>query len=403
MTSQPQHRQKSLRSNWRLDPEVAFLNHGSFGACPQAVLDVQTEVRNRMEREPADFFIRKLPGLLAEAREALGRFLGADSDDLAYVPNVTVAVNSVLQSLEFSEGDEILVTNHAYNACRNVVDYVAQRSGSKVVEVTIPFPLASEQVMLESIISAVGPRTRLAMLDHVTSPTGLVCPINELVDLLRARDVTVLVDGAHAPGMLELDLRSLDADFYAGNCHKWMCAPKGAGFLHVSPELRERTRPAIISHAANADVSEVERFRLAFEWTGTRDPTPWLSVPAAISVVGGMLAGGWDEVMLHNRTLALEGRALVASALGVALPCPDTMIGSLATLEVPHSDRLPPPAHGSALALDPLQEALFRDFKVEVPVLGSPAAEGRLIRISAQLYNERRDYERLAEGLTALL
>jgi len=392
-----------LRAHWRLDPEVAFLNHGSFGACPQAVLDVQSELRDRMEREPADFFIRQLPALLAEAREALGLFLGADADDLVYVPNVTVAINAVLQSGEFAPGDELLVTNHAYNACRNVLDAVAERWGCKVVEVEIPFPLTGDEVVLESILSAVGDRTRLAMIDHVTSPTGLVCPIDEWVDALHARGVTVLVDGAHAPGMLELDLRSIDADFYAGNCHKWMCAPKGAGFLHVSSELRERTRPSIISHAANAPVSELERFRLAFEWTGTRDTTPWLSVPAAISVMGGMLPGGWGEVMARNRKLALEGREIVAAALGVALPCADEMIGSLATLEVPACERFPPPVLGSALALDPLQEALFAEYKVEVPVLGSTAAPGRLLRISAQLYNDRSDYQRLADALTALL
>lgn len=392
-----------LRAHWGLDPEVAFLNHGSFGACPRAVLEVQSELRDRMEREPADFFIRQLSPLLAEARETLGQFVGGRADDLVYVPNVTVAVNSVMQSLTFDAGDELLVTNHEYNACRNVLDFVAKRDGCKVVEAKIPFPIASPGILVDCITAAITDKTRFAMLDHVTSPTGLVWPIGDLVDALHARGVVVLVDGAHAPGMVEVDLHAINADYYAGNCHKWMCAPKGAGFLHVASDLRARTRPAIISHAANAKVDEVERFLLAFEWTGTRDVTPWLSVPSAIQVMGAMLPGGWDEVRRRNHDLALAGRALIAESIGAVLPCPDEMIGSLATLFLPDTDHFPPPALGSALALDPLQEALFADYKVEVPVLGSPAAPGRLMRISAQLYNELDDYQRLADALTKLL
>jgi isopenicillin-N epimerase len=392
-----------LSRHWALDPEITFLNHGSFGACPSPVLDAQRRVREQMEREPVQFLTREAPLLLAEAREVLGRFIGASPEGLAFVPNATTGLNAVLRSLSLDAGDELLVTDHEYNASRNALEYVAARDGARVVVTSIPFPVASAESIREAVLRGVTSRTRLALLDHVTSQTALVLPIGELIGELEARGVRVLIDGAHAPGMLDLDIDLLAPSYYTGNCHKWICAPKGAGFLWVREDRREDVRPAVISHGANAPVPRSERFRAEFDWMGTSDPSAALAVPEAIRFLGGLLPGGWDEVRARNRALALEGRRLLADALRVEMPCPAEMIGSMAAIALPASSRFPIPENTHAFAPNPLHDALFRDHRIEVPLLLDPAGKTRLVRVSAQLYNTRGDYERLSEALLALL
>ena len=386
-----------LRRHWTLDPAVTFLNHGSFGACPAAVLAVQAEWRARLEREPVRFLVTDLEGLLDEARATVGAFVGADPDDLAFCPNATTAVNAVLRSLDFAPGDEILVTDHAYNACRNVVDYVAARAGGRVVVARVPFPLTGDDVVVVAVRAAVGARTRLALLDHVTSPTGVLFPLARLVAELAAAGVDALVDGAHGPGMVPLDLGRLGAAYYTGNLHKWCCAPKGVAFLHVRRDRQAQVRPWTISHGANAPRTDRSRFRLEFDWTGTTDPTAALSVPAALRFVGSLLPGGWPEVMAANRALALEARRVIAATLGVAPPCPDTMIGSLAAVPLPDAAEVTPPS--SALYTEPLQQALHNRHRIQVPIVPWPAPPHRLVRVSAHLYNRTDQYRRLARAL----
>jgi isopenicillin-N epimerase len=237
-------------------------------------------------------------------------------------------------------------------------------------------------------------RTRLALLDHVTSPTGLVLPIERLVAELARRGVDAVVDGAHAPGMLPLNLRALGAAYYAGNCHKWVCSPKGSAFLWVRRDRQQEVRPLTISHGATGHRPGRTRFRLEFDWTGTDDPTAWLTVPAAIEYLGSLLPGGWSALMARNRALALEARDLLCAALGVKPPCPDEMIGTLASVPLPDGR-----ADLAWREIDPLQRQLFDRHGIEVPVMGWPAPPRRLIRVSAQLYNDRDQYRRLADAL----
>ncbi len=386
---------------WLLDGSIAFLNHGSFGSCPRPVLEFQQEIRQRMERQPIQFFVRDLEALLDEAREALAQFIGAHFDNLVFVPNATAGVNTVLGSLHFERGDQVLVTDHEYNACRNALDVMAERRGIEVVAVGIPFPLASEGQAIDPILSAVTPRTRLLLIDHITSQTGLILPMERIVRELAQRGVDTLVDGAHAPGMIALNLERLGAAYYTGNCHKWICAPKGAGFLYLRPDRQKLIRPLSISHGANSPRTDRTRHLIEFGWTGTWDPSAYLSVPEAIRQVGRLLPGGWTELMKGNRALALEAREILCAALRMAPPCPDSMIGALAALPLPDGASIEPPK--SPLYLDPLQEELLGKFRIEVPVIPWPRPPARVLRISAQVYNAREQYEALARALKELL
>jgi len=381
---------------WPLDPSIVFLNHGSFGSCPRPVLDFQQGMRMRLERQPIQFFVRDLEPLLDEARGALAEFLGAHRDNLVFVPNATAGINTVLRSLDFKRGDEVIVTDHEYNACRNALDVVAARSGIAVVVVELPFPLQTADEIIEPILGAVTPRTRLLLVDHVTSQTGLILPLRQIVSAVASRGVDTLVDGAHAPGMIPLNLEQLGAAYYTGNCHKWICAPKGAGFLHVRADRQAIVRPLSISHGANSPRTDRSRFQIEFGWTGTWDPSAYLAVPEAIRVMGSV-SGGWPRLMERNHTLALEARRILCEALRIELPCPDSMVGSLASFPLPDAAEAGPPK--SPLYSDPLQDWLLEKHRIEVPVIPWPRPPRRLLRISAQLYNSSAQYELLAKAL----
>ena len=378
-----------MKQHWLLDPAVTFLNHGSFGATPIAVLQKQDELRTRMEREPVRFMVRELEPLLDGARATVANFAGADEAGFAFVPNATAAINAVLRSLDLDQNDELLTTDHEYNATRNVIDYVANLTGARVVVASIPFPIASAGVVIDRIREKVTRRTRLVIIDHVVSQTALVFPVERLIRELAPLDV--LVDGAHAPGMLPLELRNLGAAYYTGNLHKWVCAPKGAAFLYVRPNRRLALRPAAISHGANATRRDRSRFHLEFDWTGTFDPTPWLASAFAIDFMNGLVDGGWPEIMRRNRELALRARDLLCAALGIEKPAPDDMLGSMAAVPLPDGDA------------DALQDELLFTHGIEVPLMPWPQPPKRLLRVSAQLYNTIDDYQRLAGALPALV
>ena len=386
-------RSGGLAALWPLERGVAFLNHGSYGACPREVLDCQAELREEMEAEPVRFLGRELDDRLDAARAALAAFVGADPDDLAFISNATSGVNAVLRSLALSPGDELLTTDHAYGACRNTLDFVAARTAAKVTVAVIPFPVVSADAIVDAVVAKVTPRTRLALLDHITSPTGFVLPMERLIAELGRRGVDTLVDGAHAPGMIALDLRALGATYYSANCHKWICAPKGSAFLWVRRDRQADIHPLTISHGATAVRPDRSRFRLEFDWTGTQDPTAWLTVPKAIEYMGGLVPGGWPALMARNRALALAARELLCVAAGSPPLCPDAMIGSLASVILP--DR-PTKETGWRLR-DPLQVRLFDQWGIEVPIMRWPVK--RLLRVSAQLYNSPEQYAHLAQAL----
>ncbi len=377
---------RDFSSLWPLDPTITHLNHGSFGACPKAVLAEQAALRAEMEREPVDFLATQLQNRLDAARKPLAVFLGADPVDLAFVTNATAGVNAVLRSLNFGPGDELLVTNHTYAACRKAAEYVAARTGARVVVATVPFPLRDDEEVVTAILACVSRNTRLALIDHITSPTALVLPVARLVAALRARGVETLVDGAHAPGQVPLALGELGAAYYTGNAHKWMCAPKGAAFLHVRRDRQRDVHPLVISHGYGSG------FHAEFDWTGTCDPTPWLCIPEAIRFMGALLPGGWPEVMATNRALALRARVLLCASLGLDAPAPDTMIASMASIPLSLAE---PGSPAASLDSDRLG-GWFRERGVRTWLYSHPAP---LLRISAQLYNDIVQFEKLARLL----
>lgn len=392
-----------LRSRWLLEDGLAFLNHGSFGACPRVVVEEQSRLRAEMERNPVRFLWREVEASLDAARAELARFVGADAEELAFVPNATTAVNSVLRSFELQPGDELVTTDHGYNACNNILAECALRSDAKVITARIPFPIAGPEQALATILAAVTPRTRLVLVDHVTSPTALVLPVESIIRELEPRGIAVFVDGAHAPGMLPLDLRAMQPSYYTGNLHKWVCAPRGAGFIFVRRDRQQGVHPAVISHGYNTPRAGRSPFHDEFDWQGTLDVTAWLTVPAAIRFCESLPPGGWPALMRHNHCLALTARRRLCERLGLESPCPDTMLGSMATLPLPHALQEKNAGESRAVIarFDPLQSMLLDQHRFEVPIVRWGAPARRWFRISAHAYNSPDEYERLADALVA--
>jgi isopenicillin-N epimerase len=380
-----------------LDPSMTFLNHGSFGACPRVVIEAQQAIQRELEREPVRFFVHELSGRLDAAREEIARFVGSAPEHLVFVRNATEGVAAVLGSIAptLEQGDELLTTSHAYGACKNALERVATQTGARVVIADVPFPIARPEQVIEAIDAAVTPRTRLALIDHVTSPTALVFPIETIVSRLEARGVRVLVDGAHGPGMVPLALEALGASYYTGNLHKWCCAPKGAGLLHVRADRASEIHPSITSHGMKSRRARPMLWE-EFDWTGTDDPSAWLCAPRAIREVAAMRPGGWPEVMREQRDKALGAQAALCAALGVATPAPAEMIGAIATVPLPASSG---PAPTSAWDTDPLWQRLETVHRIQIPIFAWPAAPARLLRIACPLYVGDDDVAKLCAAL----
>jgi isopenicillin-N epimerase len=388
-------------SPWRLDPEYTFLNHGSFGACPVPVLEYQRGLIDRLESRPVQFLDRDILGLMDGARHEVATFLGGDPDGLVVVPNATAGAMTVLRSLRFRPGDELLTTDHEYNAVLNALQAVAEDQRAVVVQASIRLPVRHPEEVVEALLSAVTPRTRIAVVSHVTSPTGLVLPIETIVRELDRLGVDTLVDAAHSPGMVPVDLAALNAAYWTGNGHKGRCGPKGSGVLHIREDRRDRVRPLVTSHGRNDPRTDRSRLRKEFDWQGTPDPSAFLALPEAIRVVGALDPGGWTGLMAANRAMALAAREQLQAALGVEPIAPVELIGSMASVRLP---TLTSDVEAAALNL-----ALSEEDRIEVPITGWPVRGARpnvsdppsavFVRVSAQRYNEPVDYGRLAHAL----
>jgi isopenicillin-N epimerase len=371
-----------LRAEFLLDPAVTFLNHGSFGACPRAVFERYQEWQLELERQPVLFLARRVEGLLAEARVALGAYVGADPDDLVFVPNATAGVNVAAWPLGLRAGDEVLSTNLEYGALDLTWEHVCADFGARYVRTPIPLPVTHEGEIVEAVWSGVTSRTRVLYLSHHTSSTALTLPVGELCARARERGIVTVIDGAHVPGHLPLDIRVLDPDFYSANCHKWLGAPKGAGFLYVRRELQQDVHPLVISWGYEGDDPT---FLNRHEKQGTHDPSAYLTVPFAIE---WQREHRWDEVRARCHELARRA----ACDLGLPALVPGTrhdLYGQMVSLRLPDD------------APADLKERLYDEHRIEIPV--SDHHGGRLIRPSFQGYNDEGDLERLKSALNALL
>jgi len=375
-----------VRAMWPLEATVAHLNHGSYGAVPTAVLEEQQSWRDRMEANPVRFFARELPTALDQARAEVAQFLGVEGDAIAFVPNATTAVSTVLSGGHLDVGDQVLVTDHIYGAIRIAVQRWAETADAEVVTVHVPLAAGDDEVC-ELLTGAVTERTRMAVLDHVTSPSARRLPLVRLVPALQDRDVVVLVDGAHAPGMLDVDLDGIGADFWTGNLHKWCFAPRGSAVLHVAERHRASVRPLAASWG------EPLGFPQSFQDVGTQDLTAWVSAPRALRTLERL---DLDRVRRHNVELAVAGQLEVARGLGLD-PAELPRDPAVSMQLVPLPDGVASTAEDAAV----LQDRIATEAAIEVAVT-SWAGKG-FVRVSAQVYNRPADYALLAAELPALI
>jgi len=378
---------RSIRHKWMIEQDCIFLNHGSFGAMPHVVRAAQDRWRSKIEAQPIRFVEHELSPSLRAAAADLAKFIGAQGEDLVFVENATAGINAVVRSISFSPGDRIVATDHVYGAVRKALSYVCDRTGAILVEAKVPFPLQDEDEVVAAIADLlnpkVNPKVKLLVVDHVTSPTALVLPIAKITALARSYGIPVLVDGAHAPGMLDLNLTELGADWYAGNCHKWLFTPKGCGFLWAAPDRQADLHPVVISHGYG------DGFIAEFDWVGTRDWSAWLAVTDSIDFHQEL----GENLRTRNHDLAVLAVQMLAETWNRALPAPLTMLGAMATIEIP--DRI--------LDQNPdwdckkVHNFLWSNYRIEVPII--PFGHKLWVRVSAQAYNEAEEYQTLAKAL----
>lgn len=375
---------ESLRDLFLLDPEVVFLNHGSFGACPRPVFEAYQRWQLELERQPVDFLGRRADDLLATARAALGAYLHADPDALVFINNATAGMNLVARSLDLGPGDEILTTDHEYGAIHLTWQFVAKKTGATIVTCPIPLPVTTPEAFVDRLWAAVTPRTRVISISHITSPTALIFPVAEVCRRARAAGILTLVDGAHAPGQIPLDLDAIGADFYSGNCHKWLGAPKGSAFLYARPEHHAGLDPLVISWGWGEGKSFVEQH----SWQGTRDLAAFLAVPDAIAF---QEAHAWDAVRARCHALLESTRRRVAELTGLDPICPDgeTWFAQMAALPIPACD----PAE--------VNRRLWEEHRIEIP--GIDWQGRQFVRLSVQGYTTPADLDALLAALEVLL
>ncbi len=372
------------RAEWDLDDGFLTVNHGSFGAVPRVVLQAQRAWQDQMERQPSRFMNSVHATAIRDAAQALGAFLNVPGNDLVFVDNATAGCNAVLRSLPLRPDQDVVILSHAYGAVRNAVRFATERVGARINQASVTFPDPTEDSLIAAVTGAVTRRTCLAVIDHITSASAIVLPIQRIIAACHAAGVPVLVDGAHAPGQIDLDLSAIGADWYVGNCHKWLCAPKGCGFLYAAPARQWGLHPGTISHGYG------QGFLAEFDWTGTTDPSRFLAVTQAIEFHHRL---GGRALRFRNRNLAAQGATYLAQRLNTEVGTTGSVAGAMATVRLPNEDR------GPAQALAIRQRLMAAGTDAPVHALD----EALWLRLSAFAYNDMDDYKRLAEVVASVL
>lgn len=386
---------------WLFDPRLTFLNHGSYGAVPLAALEYQSQLRARIESDPVRFYKVDLERMLDETRQDLGRFLNCRAMDLAFVPNATIALCTVLQNIGLEAGDEVLVTDHEYQSLPNELERICQRTGAKVVTAAIPFPVADPAVVIERMIACITPRTRIAFISHVTSCSALIFPVSELVKEFNARGIEVCIDGAHSPGQVPVDIAAMKPTYFIGSGHKWLSGPKGIGFMYVRSDKQAGFRPLQLSSRAAKVRPERALFLRDFDYQGTLDYSHVLTLPTSMGAVGRLLAGGWPALMRSNHEKLMNARdvmrPLLAEAGCAVDTCPDKMAGAMTSIIIP--EPAAEKADRPTLYDDALQDALYERHAIVTPVWRLTATNSRVVRVSAHVYNTTEQYAYFAACL----
>jgi isopenicillin-N epimerase len=378
----------NLRSQFLLDPKVVFLNHGSFGATPKPVFQDYQRWQRELERQPVEFLGRRFTGLMKNTRKSLADYLHASEDDLVFTPNVTVSVNIVARSLKLGVGDEVLSTDHEYGACDRTWRFLSKENGFIYRNQEISFPIDSPETFGDALWRGVTSRTKVIFISHITSPTATIFPVAEVCARARREGILTAVDGAHAPGQVNLDMPALGADFYVGNLHKWLCAPKGAGFLYARRDVQALLKPLIVSWGYESETPSSSAFVDLHEWTGTRDIAAYLAVPAAIDFQADH---DWDEVRVDCHELACEAQKKICTLTGLSpLNGNDSSFGQFVAVPLPDKTDIVS-----------LKEKLYNRFMVEVPLM--EWNKRKLIRVSIQGYNSMKDVNTLYKALQSLL
>ena len=379
-----------LRDFFQLDPTVTFLNHGSFGATPKPVFEIYQEWQRRLERQPVLFLGRELGALLKESRQALGEYLNAETDDLIYIPNATHGVNIISRSLSLQAGDEILTSDHEYGACDYSWDFSCMKTGAKYIRQPIRLPVHTEEEIVEQFWLGVTPATKAIYLSHITSSTALRMPVEKICQRAKQAGILTMIDAAHSPGQIPVDLQDLGADMVFGNCHKWMLSPKSAAFLYVRKEVQYMVEPLIVSWGFNAptETTTGSRFVDLFQWTGTKDPAAALSVPKAIQF---MKENDWDEVRHECHLLLRQAIERICRLTGLPplYPLDSNFYSQMGIAPLPPSD------------IGLLKSRLYDEYKIEIPLI--QWQDQQFLRISVQGYNAQADIDRLVEALKVLL
>ncbi len=383
-----------------LAPGLVMLNGASYGVVPEVVRDAQRELHRRIELDPVRFYKFDLERYCDDARQALARLVNCDASDLALVPNGTVAMSSVILNLALEPGDEVVVTNHEYQATINELTRVTARSGARIVVAKVPFPRVTPDAAVEAIEAAMTPRTRLVICSHIASATSVLFPVERIVPMVKSRGVDVLIDGAHTPGQIPLDLHALRPTYYAASCHKWLGASKGTGFLYADPDRQKFIKPVALSCRTHLSRPERKAFLCDFDYVGTEDPTGNLVLPVAIAHLSAQHPGGLAGLQRRNHETVLAGARLVADAVGIEQPVPESMIAGMVSLclPVPESG----PTKGVAFD-DAVWDALVLEHNVQAPCWGLAGVHPRIMRVSCQWHNASSDFEKLAAVLPGVL
>ena len=407
MTTAPVHITPRSRAHqparWPTAPGLSMLNHGSYGMCPEYIHERQSELRREMDADPVRFFLHRLEELADEARDALGRFVNADPEDLALVQNATFAVATCIHAIDWQPGDRVVVTDHEYNATLNELDRLVRTRGIEVVHAKIPLPCTGPDQIAEAVEAQLNERTRLVIASHIASASAIILPVERIVRTCREKGIETLIDGAHAPGQIPLDLKSLQPTYYAASCHKWLCTPKGAAFFYAEKSVRDRVQPLALSCRVHEHRADRPSFLCDFDYVGTADYTACLVVPDCIEHLGAQLPGGWDELRAQNHRMVLDATRVIRERCGLVAtypePLADEMTGCMYSLLLPPD---PDPSRPTRYA-DALHDAIMANHATQVPIWTLEPADVRVCRISAQIHNHPEQYERFADALATEL